>query len=170
MAEALSTTGDREEAEADSMQGRYLTFILANEGYGLEIRYVTEIIGIQKVTSIPDMPIHVKGVLNLRGKVIPVIDVRIRFHLPERDYDDRTCIIVVDVEERTVGLVVDKVSEVIDIPLSEIEPAPMAGTKSGNAYIRGMGKIEQQVKILLDIERLIKDEDLSEIEVEAEAV
>ena len=155
-----------ESIESDSMEGRYLTFVLAEEGYGLEIRYVTEIIGIQQVTGIPDMPHHVIGVLNLRGKVIPIIDVRMRFHLEERAYDDRTCIIVVDVEDNSVGLVVDKVSEVVDIPLSEIEPTPMSGTKSANTYIRGLGKIGDQVKILLDIERLIQDEDLSEFDAE----
>ncbi len=170
MAEILEASQGEEPFESDSMQGKYLTFMLASEGYGVEIRHVTEIIGIQKVTTIPDMPEHVKGVLNLRGKVIPVIDVRLRFHLPERDYDDRTCIIVVDVDSGSVGLVVDKVNEVIDIPLHDIEPAPMSNSKSGNAYIRGMGKVEKQVKILLDIEQLIKDEDLSENEVEEEVV
>jgi len=156
--------------EADSMQGKYLTFLLASEGYGLEIRYVTEIIGIQKITMVPDMPEHVKGVLNLRGKVIPVIDVRLRFNLSERDYDDRTCIIVVDVDANSVGLVVDKVNEVIDIPMGDIEPAPMSDSKSGNSYIRGMGKVEQQVKILLDVERLINDEEWQEYETEEEGV
>ena len=170
MSEVLERDQETEGAESDSMQGKYLTFMLASEGYGLEIRYVTEIIGIQNVTNIPDMPEHVIGVLNLRGKVIPVIDVRLRFHLQEREYDERTCIIVVDVDDSSVGLVVDKVNEVIDIPLSDIEPAPMCGSKSGNAYIQGMGKIAQQAKILLDIERLINEENLSEAEVEAEAV
>lgn len=167
MSEVLQMTEEGKPAELDSMQGKYLTFMLAQEGYGLEIRYVTEIIGIQGVTNVPEMPEHVKGVLNLRGKVIPVIDVRMRFHLPERDYDDRTCIIVVDVAGYSVGLVVDKVSEVIDIPILDIEPAPMSDLTGGNAYIQGLGKVERQVIILLDIERLIKDEDLSEVEADA---
>lgn len=166
MTEAVEVAQDMDQSETDSMQGRYLTFMLASEGYGLEIRYVTEIIGIQEITCLPDMPEHVRGVLNLRGKVIPVLDVRLRFHLPERDYDDRTCIIVVDVDERSVGLVVDKVSEVIDIPMSDIEPAPKTSSSSGRAYIKGLGKIDQQVKILLDIESLVQDEDLSEIDTE----
>jgi len=149
--------------DEDSMEGMYLTFDLASEGYGLEIRHVIEIIGIQPITAVPDLPDHVIGVLNLRGKVIPIIDVRRRFGLPHRDHDDRTCIVVVNVNENSVGLVVDKVSEVITIPANEIEPPP--GTnRNGKHYIAGMGKIGQQVKILLDIEALLEDEDLDDVE------
>ena len=141
----------------DSMDGMYLTFELATEGYGLEIRNVIEIIGIQAVTKVPDMPSHVIGVLNLRGKVIPIIDVRLRFNLELREYDERTCIIVVDVDGNSVGLVVDKVNEVVDIPATSIEPAPSAG-RDGARYIQGLGKLDQQVKILLDTRALITDE------------
>lgn len=148
--------------EADSMEGMYLTFDLAREGYGLEIRHVTEIIGIQPITAVPDLPEHVIGVLNLRGKVIPIIDVRRRFRLAHREYDDRTCIVVVNVNDNSVGLVVDKVSEVITIPATEIEPPPATGRR-GKHYIAGMGKIGQQVKILLDIEALLEDEEFEEI-------
>ncbi len=148
------------QSDQDSMAGMYLTFNLAREGYGLEIRHVTEIIGIQPVTSVPDMPRHVIGVLNLRGKVIPIIDVRLRFGLPPRDYDERTCIVVVNVLDHSVGLVVDKVSEVVDISPREIEPPPATGKDSGR-YIQGMGKIDQTVKILLDVEALINDEHMS---------
>ena len=155
--------------DQDSMAGMYLTFELAEEGYGLEIRHVTEIIGIQPVIRVPDMPAHVIGVLNLRGKVIPVIDVRLRFHLPSRDYDERTCIIVVNVNDNSVGLVVDKVSEVVDIPQAEIEPSPATGRNS-NQYIQGLGKLDQKVKILLDIEMLIEDEDINIADVETETV
>ncbi len=154
-------TKDQVEIESllvtDSMDGRYLTFELADEGYGLAICYVTEIIGIQRITCIPDMPNYMKGVLNLRGKVIPVIDVRLRFSLPERDYDDRTCIIVVDVTGGSVGLVVDKVSEVVDIPQKDIEPAPLPKEQQFCSYISGMGKLGEKVKILLDIEHLLGD-------------
>src|SRR6056297_4179312 len=149
--------------DEDSMEGMYLTFDLASEGYGLEIRHVIEIIGIQSITAVPDLPDHVIGVLNLRGKVIPIIDVRRRFGLPHREYDERTCIIVVNVNDNSVGLVVDKVSEVITIPANEIEPPPATG-RSRRQYIAGMGKIGQQVKILLDIEALLEDEALEEIE------
>lgn len=149
----------------DSMQGMYLTFGLAEEGYGLEIRYVTEIIGIQAVTNVPDMPDHVIGVLNLRGKVIPIIDVRLRFNLPQREYDERTSIIVVNVAGNSVGLVVDKVNEVVDIPTENIEPPPATG-RGRSQYIQGLGKIDRQVKILLDIEALIADENLREQQAE----
>ncbi|HMB16073.1 MAG TPA: chemotaxis protein CheW [Pelovirga sp.] len=149
--------------DADSMEGMYLTFDLASEGYGLEIRHVIEIIGIQSITAVPDLPDHVIGVLNLRGKVIPIIEVRRRFKLPHRDHDERTCIVVVNVNDNSVGLVVDKVSEVITIPANEIEPPPATG-RNRKHYIAGMGKIGQQVKILLDIETLLEDEKLEEIE------
>ena len=160
MSEAAQLAYDEAQIDQDSMQGMYLTFELAAEGYGLEIRHVIEIIGIQPVIHVPDMPAHVIGVLNLRGKVIPVIDVRLRFHLPPREYDARTCIIVVNVDGNSVGLVVDKVSEVVDIPLEEIEPPPKT-SKEGRNYIQGMGKIDKHVKILLDIDALIEDEEMA---------
>ena len=148
--------------EEDTQKGRFLTFRLANEDYGFEIRYVTEIIGIQKITEVPDMPGFVKGVINLRGKVIPVMDVRVRFSLPEREYDERTCIVVVNVEEKTVGLVVDKVNEVASIPDNQIEPPPRAG-RDTCSYIQGIGKIGDEVKILLDVKRLLYEEELDQI-------
>ena len=159
------------QVDQDTMQGMYLTFDLAGEGYGLEIRHVTEIIGIQKVTNVPDMPEHVIGVLNLRGKVIPIIDVRLRFNLSLREYDERTCIIVVNVNDNPVGLVVDQVSEVVDISQGDIEPPPATGKNRGH-YIQGLGKIGEKVKILLNVEALVEEDDLEEniIEAEAEAV
>jgi purine-binding chemotaxis protein CheW len=168
----MTATVDRAQEELqidqDTMQGMFLTFDLAGEGYGLEIRYVTEIIGIQKVTNVPGMPEHVIGVLNLRGKVIPIIDVRLRFNLPLREYDERTCIIVVDVNDNPVGLVVDQVSEVVDIAEKDIEPPPATG-KGGGHYIQGLGKIAEKVKILLNVEALVEDdaqeENLTEMDV-----
>lgn len=144
--------------DEDTQKGKFLTFHLADEDYGIEIRYVTEIIGIQKITEVPDMPEFVKGVINLRGKVIPVMDVRMRFLLPPREYNDRTCIIVVNVNGTAVGLVVDEVSEVADIPEDQIEPPPRASRTSSSRYIQGMGKIGQDVKILLDVNHLLYDE------------
>lgn len=144
--------------DEDTQKGKFLTFHLANEDYGIEIRYVTEIIGIQKITEVPDMPEFVKGVINLRGKVIPVMDVRMRFLLPPREYNDRTCIVVVNVNGTAVGLVVDEVSEVADIPENQIEPPPRASRTSSSRYIQGMGKIGQDVKILLDVNHLLYDE------------
>jgi purine-binding chemotaxis protein CheW len=153
---------DKFEIVEDTLKGRFLTFRLAEEDYGLEIRYVTEIIGIQKITEVPDMPLFVKGVINLRGKVIPVMDVRARFSLPERAYDERTCIVVVNVEDKAVGLVVDKVNEVASIPEDQIEPPPRAG-HDNCAYIQGIGKMGDEVKILLDVKRLLYQEEMDQI-------
>ena len=140
-----------------------MIFYFAEEDYGIEIRFVTEIIGIQKITEVPDMPDFVKGVINLRGKVIPVMDIRTRFMMPPLEYNDRTCIIVVNVHGTAVGLVVDEVSEVADIPDNQIEPPPRSSRAQGTRYIQGMGKIGEEVKILLDVNRLIYEEDLQQM-------
>ena len=149
--------------DEDAQKDKYLTFHLAGEDYGVEIKYVTEIIGIQKITEVPDMPDFVRGVINLRGKVIPVMDVRIRFHLAARDYDERTCIIVVDINETSVGLVVDEVREVANIPEKDVEPAPATGNSAGSRYIQGMGKIDAEVKILLNVGSLLYGEELEQL-------
>ncbi|GAB4165643.1 MAG: chemotaxis protein CheW [Geothermobacteraceae bacterium] len=140
--------------DVDGLKGKYLTFHIADEDYGIEIRHVTEIIGIQAITDVPDMPPFIKGVINLRGNVIPVMDVRLRFRLPEIPYEERTCIVVVHVEDKTVGLVVDRVNEVVDIADADIEPPPRTKSESSQ-YIQGMGKVGDQVKILLDVDRLL---------------
>ncbi|BCA79155.1 chemotaxis protein CheW [Desulfuromonas sp. AOP6] len=145
--------------EEDTMENKFLTFHLGKEDYGIEIRYVTEIIGVQKITDVPDMPDYIKGVINLRGKVIPVMDVRARFKLPARAYDDRTCIIVVQYNETAVGLVVDEVSEVANIASDQIEPPPRTNRGKSSRFFKGMGKMEEDVKILLDVERLLYDEE-----------
>ena len=119
----------------DTQKDKYLTFHLGSEDYGIEIRHVTEIIGIQKITVIPEMPDYIKGVINLRGKIIPVMDVRIRFRLPERAYDERTCVVVVNIRDAAIGLVVDTVSEVADIPESQIEPATGLNGSRSNAFM-----------------------------------
>lgn len=146
--------------EEDTQKDKYLTFNLAGEDYGIEIAYVTEIIGIQKIVEAPDMPDFIKGVINLRGKVIPVMDVRTRFKLAHRDYDDRTCIVVVNIDENSVGLVVDEVREVADIPESQIEPPPKSGRAQKSSFIKGMGKIDDDVKIILDVGQLLYDDEV----------
>ena len=148
----------------DSQKDKFLTFHLGEEDYGIEICHVTEIIGIQKITSVPDMPESIRGVINLRGKVIPVMDVRSRFKLESREYDDRTCIVVVAIDETLVGLVVDQVKEVVEIAESQIEPPPCSNPTSSGSYIHGMGKIEGEVKILLNVQSLLIDEELFGIE------
>ncbi len=141
--------------EEDTQKDKYLTFHLAGEDYGIEIQYVIEIIGIQNITDVPDMPAFIRGVINLRGKVIPIMDVRARFGIEDRSYDDRTCIIVVNIDGTEVGLVVDEVSEVADIPENNVEPAPKTSKNSEDSYIQGMGKINNEVKILLDVHKLL---------------
>ncbi|MCK4502120.1 MAG: purine-binding chemotaxis protein CheW [Desulfuromonadales bacterium] len=152
MAEA--TTLSNYETE-DTQKDKYLTFHLAGEDYGIEIQYVIEIIGIQNITDVPDMPDFIRGVINLRGKVIPIMDVRARFGLEARAYDERTCIIVVNIDTTEVGLVVDEVSEVADIPEADVEPAPKTSKNNDDNYIQGMGKINNDVKILLNINKLL---------------
>jgi len=137
----------------DSQRDLYLTFHLHSKEYGIAINHVIEIIGIQKITNVPDMPDFIKGVINLRGRVIPVMDVRLRFDLPERDYDERTCIIVVEVNEQITGLVVDQVEEVVEIPAEQIESVRNQNEES--CYIKGLGKTGDDIKILLDIESLV---------------
>lgn len=151
---------ENEYLEEDTQEGKFLTFHIGREMYAIEIRFVTEIINFLNVTKIPDMPDYVKGVINLRGKVIPVIDVRLRFGMEEMAYSDRTCIIVVNFNSMSVGLIVDAVSEVLDIPNENIqEPPQMSKSKESN-YIMGFGKIDNQVKIILDIDKLLFEKDL----------
>lgn len=148
----------------DTLEGKFLTFSIGSEEYGIPIRYVIEIIGIQDITELPQSPIYVKGVINLRGKVIPVIDVRLRFAMNEREYDERTCIVVVSIEETVVGLIVDQVSEVMEIPDSEIEPPPSMNRDESSRYIEGLGKTENKVKILLNVQKLLFREELEKLE------
>jgi len=151
---------DDDEDDEDTMKDKYLTFCLGVEDYGIEIQYVTEIVGIQKITEVPDMPSFIKGVINLRGQVIPVMDVRLRFHMQPRDYDERTCVIVVNIRSVAVGLLVDTVNEVRDIPENCVSPPPRVGADTSSRYIRGMGKVGDEVKILLDCDKLLFEEEL----------
>jgi len=146
---------DDEYEEEDSLEDKYLTFALNDEEYGIEIRYVTEIIGMQNISQVPDVNDFVKGVINLRGKVIPVIDIRLRFHLKERVYDNRTCIIVINIDEQVVGVIVDRVMEVLNIPRGEVEAPPKIMAGRSSHFIQGMGKVGERVKMLLDANKLI---------------
>jgi len=154
--------------DEDTQKDKYLTFHIGTEDYGISIAYVTEIIGIQSITEIPEMPDFIKGVINLRGKVIPVMDVRTRFKLSPREYDERTCIIVVEIDDTSVGLVVDAVNEVADIPEDQVE-APPKSKRKGGSYIQGIGKIDKEVKILLDVNKILYDEELESITETAKA-
>ncbi len=149
-------------------EGKYLTFTLGKEEYGIGILKIREIIGMMPITSMPQTPEFVKGVINLRGKVIPVIDLRLRFGMKEIDYTERTCTIVVEVKRLsskiTVGIVVDSVSEVMNIKHDEIEETPSFGAALDTHYILGMAKKEDGVKILLDIDQVLSSEEISEFE------
>jgi purine-binding chemotaxis protein CheW len=146
-------------------EGKYLTFTLAAEEYGIGILKIKEIIGMLPITSVPQTPEFVKGVINLRGKVIPVMDLRLRFGMPPIDYTERTCIIVVEIAGQSgnilVGIVVDAVSEVLNIKAADIEKTPTFGTKLNTDYILGMAKMEGGVKILLDIDQVLGRDELS---------
>lgn len=148
-------------------EGKYLTFSLDEEEYGIGILKIKEIIGMMPVTPIPRTPAFVKGVINLRGKVIPVIDLRLRFGLEQTEYTERTCIIVVEIEreegQMMIGLVVDSVSEVLNIKGDDIEPTPTFGASLNTEYILGMAKMEGGVKILLNIEKTLGNDELNAI-------
>lgn len=148
-------------------EGKYLTFTLGQEEYGIGILKVREIIGMMEITSVPRTPDHVKGVINLRGKVIPVISLRSRFGIPEEGYTDRTCIIVVEIlgvaGAIPVGIIVDSVSEVLNISGEDIEPTPTMGSSLDTQYILGMAKVKGKVKILLDIDRVLSTDEVSSL-------
>ena len=154
--------------EITDREGKYLTFVLASEEYGLGILKVKEIIGMMPITSVPQTPEFVKGVINLRGKVIPVIDLRLRFTMESIDYTERTCIIVVEVAKESgdvlIGIVVDAVSEVLNIKGEEIEDTPAFGTEVNTTFILGMAKTGGGVKILLDIDRVLSEEEVAMVD------
>ncbi len=147
-----------EQMEA-TQQDRFLTFSIADETYGIDIYYVIEIIGMQPITAMPDFPAYIRGVINLRGKIIPVMDIRLRFGKPDRAYDERTCIIVIDIKGTQVGLIVDQVEEVLDIDQANIEPPPEFSGHSHNC-LKAIGKVAGAVKLLLDYENLLGEEEL----------
>ncbi|MCD6534946.1 MAG: purine-binding chemotaxis protein CheW [Deltaproteobacteria bacterium] len=149
---------------------KFLTFALANEEYGINVMEVKEIIGMMPVTVLPQTPVYVKGVINLRDKVIPIIDLRCKFNLEQVEPTERTCIIVIETEDQNhtlVGLIIDSVSEVINLKGDEVEPAPAMQTQFNEQLILGLAKCENGVKILLDIDKVINYDELSEIEQEA---
>ncbi|MCX7842752.1 MAG: chemotaxis protein CheW [Clostridia bacterium] len=149
--------------QEDTQKDKYLTFCIGSEAYAIEIRFVTEIIGIQPITEVPELPEYIRGIINLRGKIIPVMDVRLRFKKPFKDYNDRTCIIVVDIGAVSIGFIVDTVSEVLLIPEAEIVNPPEI-SKGGNRYIKGIGKAGSEVKLILDCDRLINEDDMECLE------
>ncbi len=144
--------------------GKYLTFTLAGEEYGISILKVKEIIGLLAITMVPQTPDYVKGVINLRGKVIPVVDLRLKFVMPAMAYTERTCIIVVEIRAGAasilIGIVVDAVSEVLNIKAGDIEETPNFGSRLQTDYILGLAKVGEGIKILLDIDRVLRAEEI----------
>jgi len=160
MAEALDETMENFE---DTQKGKFLTFSVGREAYGIEIKFVTEIIGIQDITEVPELPNYVKGIINLRGKIIPVIDVRLRFKKQPKEYNDRTCIVVIEIKDISIGLIVDNVAEVINIDDNNIVPPPDIKTGFHNRYVRGIGKVGNEVKLLLDCDKLLNEDEVEAI-------
>lgn len=154
----------KDKVQLDQQDGKYLTFNLDENGYGVPILKVSEIIGIIDIVPVPKMPKFVKGVINLRGKIIPVIDLRLKFGMSEREYDQNTCIIIINLEVKKVikqiGVIVDIVSEVCNIPASDIEEPPSYGSNNKDDFLSGVGKIKDKVFMLLNIEKVIFAEDL----------
>lgn len=156
----MSQESDDQRAEGDrstvaGLTGKYLTVALDNGIYGIEILRVQEIIGVAKITRVPKSPDYVKGVINLRGKIIPVVDLRLKLGLPEKEHDDKTCFVVVNAQmggqDLAIGVVVDTVLEVVDLQVSQLEPPPRFAAQVDTAYILGMAKIGEEVVTLLDI-------------------
>jgi len=151
-------------SQTDPRAGKYLTFQLANEEFGIRVLKVREIMGLQEITAVPQTPAHVKGVINLRGKVVPVIDLRLKFGMATAEYTQRTCIIVTQVQGESasvlMGIIVDGVSEVLNLTAAEIEDTPDFGEAVAGQYLLGMAKVKGKVKILLDIDRVLSTQDL----------
>lgn len=152
----------------EKQRNKYVTFKSGNEYFGLKIEYVNEIIVYQEITEIPESDDYIKGLINLRGKIIPVIDVRIRFKQEPMEYTDRTCIIIVNVNDIVVGLIVEKIAEVVEIKEEDILPPPSivigGEEKVQNKYVYAIGKVGDSVKLLVDPDRILKDEDLALME------
>lgn len=158
---------DQDANSLGQLAGKYLTFNLGEEEYGLQILRVREIIGLMEITPVPKTPAFVLGVINLRGKVIPVVDLRLKFDLPSREFDERTCIIVVEVQMQgtpiSMGVVVDNVNEVADIKPQDMEPTPSFGVDLDTSFILGMAKMTDSVKTLLDVDQVMTDSELEKL-------
>ena len=149
--------------EEDTMHGRYVTFRVDEQMYGIQIRHVTEIIGIQPVSELPEMPAHVKGIINLRGKIIPVVDMRLKFKRPATAYTEKTCILVIDNQTICAGLIVDEVADVLTIGDENISPTPNCGVGVNCRYLEGIGKVGKEVKLLLNCEALFSNDETDQL-------
>jgi purine-binding chemotaxis protein CheW len=164
MATSVLTPAELSTAKADNRAGKYLVFHLGEEEFGIQVQKVREIMGVQDITQVPQTPPHVKGVINLRGKVIPVVDLRLKFDMPAREYTHRTCIIVVQISSprgtMLMGIVVDGVVEVLNIAGADVEDTPSFGQEVELSYVMGLAKLKGKVKILLDIDQVMTAREL----------
>lgn len=147
----------------DTLRDKYLTFVIDNQIYGLEIKYITEIISMQPITKMPDIPSYIKGIINLRGRVIPLIDIRLRFNLEPMEYNMKTSIIVVDIMDRSIGLIVDYVKEVFTLTDEDMVDSTIINKKFGNRYIKGFGKIGSEILLILNCEKILSQDELIEV-------
>lgn len=155
-----------EEISADiknAMKGRFLTFLIGEETYGIQIENVVEIVGIQPITELPEMPNYIKGIINVRGSIVPAMDIRLRFKKPKAGYTDRTCIILIRIDGIPTGLIVDCVSEVLTIPDKGISATPEIGAVERRGYVNGIGKTDNHIILLLDCEKLLNEQELETV-------
>ncbi len=152
--------------DKDAQKGRYMTFKSGNEYFAIGIQYVDEIIQFQKITVVPETADYIKGLINIRGKIVPVIDVSLRFKQPPFEYNERTCIIVINVKSTVVGLIVERIAEVVTIEEEDILPPPSLGRtdKDSNKFVYGIGKVGDSVKLMLDPDKLLHDEDVNAVD------
>lgn len=158
MSEVMNDLLIDQQEEEDTLSGKYLVFNLDGQEYAIAILYVVDIINVQPVTRVPNCPVFVRGITNLRGKVIPIIDVRIRFGKPPQDYNERTCIIVVELNEITVGMIIDSVSEVLTLNPDSISPPPSFSSSVDTRFIEGIGRAENGIKLILDCKTVLDDD------------
>lgn len=155
-----------EQQEEDLQKGQFMTFQTGREYFGIGISYINEIIQMQPITAVPEVEDYIKGLINLRGKIIPVIDIRVRFKMEPLEYTDRTCIIVINVKSMVIGVIVEKIAEVVTITDDDIVPPPTLGRRDSeqNKYVYGLARIGDSIKLLLDPEKLVKDADIEALE------
>lgn len=151
------------DSNEETMSGRFLTFQVGKETYGIKIRYVIDIVGLQPLTVVPEMPDYMKGIINLRGKIIPIMDVRLRFRMSQNEYDDRTCIIVIDMNGVSIGIVIDSVCEVLTINDEDIMKKPGLITNDGCDYISNIGSVDNKIILLIDCGKLLSDKECGQV-------
>lgn len=154
---------DSDDEEDESLEYKFLIFSLDSRDYGISVGYVTEIIGLQEISEIPEVPDYIRGVMTLRNRVIPILDIRKRFSLDHKEDNERTCLVVLQIKDISLALVVDAVKEVLTVDPAAIEPAPQFGEADSDRFISSLVKIQGRVKILIDVNKLLRDDELEKI-------